>query len=181
MPTYYNCFYDFMSENDYLAHHGIKGQKWGVRRFQNEDGSYTEKGKKRKKVSEMSDAELDRAIKRAKKEQEYKKYYKTNVKVPGFIKNALTGLATTALTAAVGYGAYKVINKYGGHDLAKILIPNMANAMGNKTSIDLSPLKENLGKVLPRIKRISDSWSGPPKPKVRGQWSQPSRKTRRKR
>lgn len=32
---------------DVLAHHGIKGQKWGVRRFQNEDGSYTSAGKKR--------------------------------------------------------------------------------------------------------------------------------------
>lgn len=31
----------------YLAHHGIKGQKWGVRRFQNSDGSYTEAGKQR--------------------------------------------------------------------------------------------------------------------------------------
>ena len=30
-----------------LYHHGIKGQKWGIRRFQNEDGSYTEEGKKR--------------------------------------------------------------------------------------------------------------------------------------
>ena len=25
---------------NYIAHHGIKGQKWGVRRYQNEDGSY---------------------------------------------------------------------------------------------------------------------------------------------
>ena len=30
-----------------LYHHGIKGQKWGVRRFQNPDGSLTEAGKKR--------------------------------------------------------------------------------------------------------------------------------------
>lgn len=31
----------------YLVHHGIKGQRWGVRRFQNEDGTLTELGKKR--------------------------------------------------------------------------------------------------------------------------------------
>lgn len=31
----------------YLAHHGIKGQKWGVRRYQNLDGSLTPDGKER--------------------------------------------------------------------------------------------------------------------------------------
>lgn len=29
----------------YLAHHGIKGQKWGIRRYQNPDGSLTQAGK----------------------------------------------------------------------------------------------------------------------------------------
>ena len=33
--------------DSYLEHHGIKGMKWGVRRFRNEDGSLTETGKKR--------------------------------------------------------------------------------------------------------------------------------------
>ncbi len=35
----------------YLAHHGIKGQRWGVRRFQNSDGSLTQAGKKRRGVN----------------------------------------------------------------------------------------------------------------------------------
>lgn len=32
---------------EYLAHFGIKGQKWGQRRFQNEDGTLTEEGRRR--------------------------------------------------------------------------------------------------------------------------------------
>lgn len=43
-----DCYNYYRSgANSYLAHHGIKGQKWGVRRYQNEDGSLTEEGKKR--------------------------------------------------------------------------------------------------------------------------------------
>lgn len=34
-----------------LAHHGIKGQKWGIRRYQNPDGSLKTAGKKRKWVN----------------------------------------------------------------------------------------------------------------------------------
>lgn len=36
----------------YLYHHGIKGMKWGVRRFQNKDGSYTNAGKRRRKFAD---------------------------------------------------------------------------------------------------------------------------------
>lgn len=32
--------------NDYLMHFGIKGMRWGVRRYQNKDGSLTEEGRK---------------------------------------------------------------------------------------------------------------------------------------
>lgn len=35
------------AEDMELTHHGIQGQKWGVRRFQNKDGSFTEAGRER--------------------------------------------------------------------------------------------------------------------------------------
>lgn len=37
--------YIMNNPNNYLCHHGILGQKWGVRRYQNKDGSLTSKGK----------------------------------------------------------------------------------------------------------------------------------------
>ena len=38
----------YLSEDsDYLEHYGIKGQKWGIRRYQNKDGSLTKAGLKR--------------------------------------------------------------------------------------------------------------------------------------
>lgn len=47
--------------SNYLAHHGIKGQRWGVRRFQNEDGSLTPAGVERygKRLDSLS-KELNR-------------------------------------------------------------------------------------------------------------------------
>ena len=43
----------FISEDE-LYHYGVKGQKWGVRRYQNKDGSLTNSGKS--KYSTMYDA-----------------------------------------------------------------------------------------------------------------------------
>lgn len=80
-----------MTNSNELQHWGIKGMRWGVRRYQNKDGSLTPAGKKRydddptndnnnnrdggtstkKSVRDMSDEELDAAIKRARKEKEY--------------------------------------------------------------------------------------------------------------
>ena len=66
--------------NEDIYHWGIKGQKWGVRRYQNKDGSLTPAGKQRysqdyidahskKSVSEMSDAKKQKRNKKGGEQQ----------------------------------------------------------------------------------------------------------------
>lgn len=73
--------------SDYISHFGIKGQKWGVRRYQNRDGTLTPEGRKRygrsedsekvrelrkKPVSAMSNQELETVIRRMNLERQYR-------------------------------------------------------------------------------------------------------------
>lgn len=54
--------------SDYLIHHGIKGQKWGVRRFQNSGGGLTAAGRLRYKVKgAVEKAKTNHAAKKAEK------------------------------------------------------------------------------------------------------------------
>ena len=71
--------YIAVTSDSFLAHHGVKGQKWGVRRYQNEDGSYkpgaegryydgdgSGKSDRRAKREERRQGRLDKRIDRVK-------------------------------------------------------------------------------------------------------------------
>ena len=47
-----------MDYPSYLFHHGVKGQKWGIRRFQNSDGTLTAKGRERYNVDKKPNVVL---------------------------------------------------------------------------------------------------------------------------
>ena len=52
--------YNYAQYGGVLCHHGIKGQKWGVRRYQNEDGTLTALGKKR--LSKNGDITFEKGL-----------------------------------------------------------------------------------------------------------------------
>lgn len=68
MPNNYILTSDgnFISKDEFY-HHGIKGMKWGVRRYQRPDGSLTPAGRKRaekdaKRIANMQAKYNDRAV-----------------------------------------------------------------------------------------------------------------------
>ena len=67
----------YTNQKNYLYHHGIKGMKWGVRRYQNEDGSLTNAGKKR---YGSNDSNADNAGKKKHRSVDRDKLFDTSVK-----------------------------------------------------------------------------------------------------
>lgn len=67
-------------KNDELYHHGKKGQKWGIRRYQNEDGSLTAAGRKHygykaeQKLNSLDDERIEAAYNAKKAHKKARSY-----------------------------------------------------------------------------------------------------------
>jgi len=129
--------------NSELTHYGILGMKWGIRRFQNSDGSRTAEGRKReamKKIKDqrikdkkyrslMSDEELFRKLGRLEKEKKFRELTQQEV-APGrtAASKILKDIGRTAVvTVGVGASVYTVRavlqKKFDPKELARALTP----------------------------------------------------------
>ena len=88
----------------YLAHHGIKGQRWGVRRYQNEDGTLTEAGKRRYYVDSNGEMKKIPSAKILKQEiDSNRKAYAGSGKAKDY-QQKLTEAANNAIKIGKQYG-----------------------------------------------------------------------------
>lgn len=81
-----------------MCHHGIKGQKWGIRRFQNPDGTWTNAGKER-----YGDSDGESRVVKEKTPNDTK-------------KKVAIGAAIVAGTVLTAY----LVKKYGGQNVSDI-------------------------------------------------------------
>ena len=85
-----------------LYHHGIKGQKWGVRRFQNKDGTLTPDGKKRYNDDVEGPKKKKKTVRVAK------------AFVASFARDTVTGFVSAALINNGQESVGKMVSVAGG-------------------------------------------------------------------
>ena len=153
--------------DDVLIHYGILGMKWGVRRYQNKDGSLTSAGKKRygnnddikdspqknteepkkKSVKDMSDEELRREINRMQLEQSYLRMTGQNIEKGKSAVEIALGKMKESFVSTVA--------QKSGQILAERLVNSMLGVKDNKDNKDNSPKNNNSNKN--DIKEVKDS------------------------
>ena len=116
-----------------LYHHGIKGQKWGVRRFQNKDGSLTPAGKKRydepnvgRKTKEAKTYKIpkNKSLHRLKLEEKYMKNGMTREQAEQAAAKRIRTEKFVAAAAVVTVASAVAYAKYKGYTSDKIIKEN---------------------------------------------------------
>lgn len=160
--------------DDVLIHHGILGMKWGVRRYQNKDGSLTSAGKKRysdnddikeapqknteepkkKSVKDMSDEELRREVNRMQLEQNYLRMTGQNIeKGKSAVEIALEKMKDSFVST---------VAQKSGQILAERLVNSMLGVKDNKDNSsknnnsnknDIKEIKDSLTKEINSLKK----------------------------
>ena len=90
----------YFSSFDTLAHHGIKGQKWGVRRYQDQNGTLTSEGKERYRTNQGTKEIIGNSDTYSKLVGPNKRQYVNYGKSSGAKRGFLIGLGTGAAAGA---------------------------------------------------------------------------------
>ena len=127
-----------MTYSNHLCHYGIKGQKWGVRRYQNSDGSLTAAGKKRYSDDGPNNSRSDTGKKIAK----------------GLAVGAAVGLTAYAMAnpksreAILNLAGKTVSQLKSGAEKAAPVVKEHLKTAGKKTLKNLGESAERVGKAM---------------------------------